>query len=64
METKELNFGELLKGHEGETMWTNSNFNKCPVCGSFDYEIGNFTSGRNCKCRNCSAMWWYNFQKY
>ena len=40
-----------------------TNFNECPICHSYNYEIGYFTSAHNCKCRDCGAMWWYNFPK-
>lgn len=28
----------------------------CPFCGSYDYEIGDFTLGMNAKCKECGAM--------
>lgn len=39
-----------------------SNFNECPICHSFDYEIGPVSTAHNCKCRKCGATWWYNFR--
>lgn len=39
------------------------NWNKCPLCGSYNYTVGFFTTGHNCKCSDCGALWYYNFKK-
>lgn len=39
-------------------------FNRCPLCGSYNYEAGYFTTADNCKCCECGAVWWHDFPKY
>lgn len=40
------------------------NFNRCPICKSYNYTIGYFTTAHNCKCSDCGALWWYSFPKH
>lgn len=42
-----------------------SNFNECPFCHSYNYEIGYFNGGSsNCHCKDCGATWHYTFNKF
>ena len=36
-------------------------FVQCPECGSFNYEVGCFSSYYNCKCRDCGTLFFWNF---
>lgn len=37
---------------------------KCPSCGSYNYEVGGFTTGSNVKCNDCGRLFWYNFNTF
>ena len=39
----------------------NNPFVQCPECGSFNYEVGLFSSYYNCKCRDCGTLFFWNF---
>ena len=34
---------------------------KCPVCGSYNYVVGYFTSIHNCKCNDCGSLFYFKF---
>lgn len=36
-------------------------FVQYPECGSFNYEVGLFSSYYNCKCRDCGTLFFWNF---
>lgn len=50
-----------LKAASPEKIKQNNPFTQCPECGSFNYEVGYFSSAHNCKCRDCGTLFFWNF---
>lgn len=40
------------------------NFCKCPMCGSYQYTVGFFTTGNNCHCERCGTYFMFNFNTW
>lgn len=62
---KEMSIKEQALKEYSETTCKNQmytvNLCKCPYCGSYHYEVGYFTSAANCKCLDCSSLFWFDF---
>lgn len=50
-----------LKSASPEKIKENNPFTQCPECGSYNYEVGFFSSCYNCRCRDCGTLFFWNF---